>query len=329
MLRGPAHRLSRPDGRPSRSRAATAVSGWSANSPSTPASRKATHSARPSPRSASVRAATQVRGQEGVLVAEGEGVHGEPRGVRVVDERAGRRRASRRRCGGSRGSCGRRRRRRSPRSRRGSRGATRCGASSSTRCTSGTGSSDRSSRRLAASKDWTNTGAPGWSRPAPRSASTSAGSSGMPAVGEVSGTLRLGVDTDRAAEFGGTAAPEGRGSRRRSAPVEPVEAGVRRPERRQPLDHAQGAQLGEREVVDEPAGARCPVDDAGGAPVGELGAARDVGGRPQLRLVPRDQDAVGGRDEVGFEVVGAQSGRPARRRRACARGGVPMRRGGR
>jgi hypothetical protein len=129
-----------------------------------------------------------------------------------------------------------------------------------------------------------------------------------PAVGEVSGTLRLGVDTDRATELRGQPRPQsedlGKGRHR----VVPVEAGVRRSERREPLDHAQGAELGEREVVDEPPGARRPVDDPAGAPVGELGAGRDVGARPQLRLVPRHQDAVGGRDEVGFEVVGAHPG---------------------
>ena len=74
VLRGPAHRLNQGDETGARSlsgasapespglvplnrvvrpRAATAVSGWSANSPSTPASRNATHSATPSPRSAS------------------------------------------------------------------------------------------------------------------------------------------------------------------------------------------------------------------------------------------------------------------------------------
>ena len=50
----------------------------------------------------------------------------------------------------------------------------------------------------------------------------------------------------------------------------PVEGGRALPELRQPLTRAQRRQLGPVEVLGEPAGELLPVDDLGGASVGEL-----------------------------------------------------------
>jgi hypothetical protein len=87
-----------------------------------------------------------------------------------------------------------------------------------------------------------------------------------------------------------------------------VEGCVLRAQRGQPLDDAQRAQLGEGEVVDEPSGPWSALHGSRGPAVGELRAARDVRRARELRVVPGHQHAVGGRDEVGFEVVGAEPG---------------------
>jgi hypothetical protein len=73
-----------------------------------------------------------------------------------------------------------------------------------------------------------------------------------------------------------------------------VEARVRGPQCRMPLDRSEGPELGEGEVVDKPAGARATVDLAGGVAVSKLRVRRDVGGRAQLGFVPGDQHAVRG-----------------------------------
>ena len=72
-----------------------------------------------------------------------------------------------------------------------------------------------------------------------------------------------------------------------------------------PLDRAQGAQLGQGEVLGEPAGAQPSGDVLGGAQVRELRPRGDVGRRRQLVLVPDDQDAVLADDDVGLDQVGA------------------------
>ena len=89
----------------------------------------------------------------------------------------------------------------------------------------------------------------------------------------------------------------------------------------EPLDGAQRLELGEREVLGEPAGHGDAVDRLGRPAVGELRAGRDVGRAADLVLVPGDEHAVLGRDEVGLDVVGAHARSPARRTRACARAG--------
>jgi hypothetical protein len=69
---------------------------------------------------------------------------------------------------------------------------------------------------------------------------------------------------------------------------------------------AQGAQLGQGEVVGEPAGGADAVDHLGGLAVGELGVAGHVGGRGDVRLVSRHELVVLGGDQVRLDVVGAQ-----------------------
>jgi hypothetical protein len=83
----------------------------------------------------------------------------------------------------------------------------------------------------------------------------------------------------------------------------------------QPFLRAQGLDLGEREVLGEPAGHRLAVDGLGGLAVRKLHG--DVGGPADLVLVTRDQDAVLGRHQIGLDEV-----RPHLRRQPVRRQGV-------
>ena len=94
-----------------------------------------------------------------------------------------------------------------------------------------------------------------------------------------------------------------------------VEARVGGAQRGQSLAGAQRLQLGEREVLGEPAGDRHAVDRLRGLARCELGTIDHVGGGFAHRavgiedrdrvLVPRDEHAVLGDHEVGLDVVGA------------------------
>ena len=64
-------------------------------------------------------------------------------------------------------------------------------------------------------------------------------------------------------------------------------------------------QLGEGEVLGEPAGQRHAVDGLGRLAAGELGVVGDVGGGRDVVLVPADQVAVLGGDEVLLDDVRA------------------------
>ena len=87
--------------------------------------------------------------------------------------------------------------------------------------------------------------------------------------------------------------------------VEAVVRGVARPHLRQPLLGAEGLELGQREVLGEPAGDLVAVDGLGRPAVEELGVVGDVGGAADLVLVAGDEHAVLGGDQVGLDVVGA------------------------
>ena len=102
-----------------------------------------------------------------------------------------------------------------------------------------------------------------------------------------------------------------------------------RPHAREPLHGAQGAQLGEREVLGEPARHRDAVDHLGRASVGELGVRGDVGRAADLVLVPGDEHAVLGRDEVGLDEVGARQDRLLVRRQRVLGAVADWRPGGR
>ncbi|CUR59688.1 hypothetical protein NOCA1190040 [metagenome] len=77
---------------------------------------------------------------------------------------------------------------------------------------------------------------------------------------------------------------------------------------RQALLRTQRLELGQGEVLDEPAGDRAAVDLLGGAASGELRVGRDVRGAADLRLVPRHEDAVAGHHQVGLDEVRALAG---------------------
>src|SRR5690606_39423767 len=86
-----------------------------------------------------------------------------------------------------------------------------------------------------------------------------------------------------------------------------VVQGVVRTVVRDAFDGAQPLQLGEREVLGEPAGDGHAVQGLGGAPAGELGVVGDVRRAADLRFVAADQMAVPGGDQVaGLDDVSAQ-----------------------
>jgi len=88
--------------------------------------------------------------------------------------------------------------------------------------------------------------------------------------------------------------------------VEPVERRVGRTHVRQPFHGAQCLELGEREVLGEPrVGSHDAVDRLRRPTTGELGMLPDVRRASDVVLVPRDQLAVLGGDEVRLDEVGA------------------------
>src|SRR4051812_12253961 len=76
--------------------------------------------------------------------------------------------------------------------------------------------------------------------------------------------------------------------------------------KRQPFLGSQCFDLGEREILGKPAGLGHPVDRLGRLAVGEFGMSGDVGCVGNVRLVPGNQYAVFGRDEIRLDVIGAE-----------------------
>ena len=105
---------------------------------------------------------------------------------------------------------------------------------------------------------------------------------------------------------------------------EPVERRVLRAHERQTLLRPQGLELGQREILGEPA---CGEDHAVDRP-GRLDGPRTRDDRPRLSvvsrvgLVPDDQLAVLGGHQVGLDVVRPHLDRQLVAR-SCARGGTP------
>ena len=93
--------------------------------------------------------------------------------------------------------------------------------------------------------------------------------------------LELEVDADGAAKLGGQPRAQGEDLVEGRDGVAAVVGGVGGPQVGHALDGTQGAQLRERQVLDEPA--------VGPAQVGELGVGGDVGRRGELGVVAGDE----------------------------------------
>ena len=163
----------------------------------------------------------------------------------------------------------------------------------------------RSSRSTAGSKDCSITGPCAPVASSRRSSSATSSAIGSPCWVDQSGVLELGQHADRPVVGGARAHQRDDLAEREDAEV-PVVGGVQRPQLGHPLDRAQRAQLGEREVLGEPAGADLVVHLLGGPAVGELGAAGDVGGQGELVLVADDEDAVPADHHVRLDQFGAE-----------------------
>ena len=179
----------------------------------------------------------------------------------------------------------------------------------STSCTRGRLVSLFSWRRLAVSNDWMNTLDRGVSSRCFFSVLTEPPLERKADALEVGRVLGLGIDPDRPVQLLALPGDQVEHLVQRGHLEPPVVAGVLRPDSRHPLLGAQGLELGEGEVLGEPAGDGDAVDGLGGAARGELGVVGDVGRRADLVLVPGDQHAVLGGDQVRLDVVGAHPDR--------------------
>lgn len=121
----------------------------------------------------------------------------------------------------------------------------------------------------------------------------------------VGGVLELEHHPDRTAPARGLRADHRQHLVERGHALDPVVRRAGRTRGRHPLAGGEGLELGQREVLDEPALLCDPVDDEPAAQVGEPGVLCDVGGGAELEVVPGDQHAVPGRDEVELDVVDA------------------------
>ena len=96
-----------------------------------------------------------------------------------------------------------------------------------------------------------------------------------------------------------------------------IELHIRRADRRDAFTRTQRLQLGQREILHEPARDRLPVDGFGGLARRELGAVGHIGrglleaavGREDGDgvLMPRHQHAIARDDQVGLDEVGARA----------------------
>ncbi len=132
---------------------------------------------------------------------------------------------------------------------------------------------------------------------------------GEPDPVEVRRVLGLGVDPHGSARAGAGVPGQVEHLVERGHGVLAVVGGVAGAHAGDALDRAQGLELRKGEVLGEPTRERNPVHGPGGPPVGELGPGCDVGGATDLVLVPGDQDAVCGGDQVGLDVVRAPQDR--------------------
>jgi hypothetical protein len=84
-----------------------------------------------------------------------------------------------------------------------------------------------------------------------------------------------------------------------------VKGAILWPQFRQAFPRAQGLDLREGEIFREPTRHGFAVDDLSAAPRRELRMLRNVGGAPDLVLVPRNEHAVASHDQIGLDVIGA------------------------
>jgi len=120
--------------------------------------------------------------------------------------------------------------------------------------------------------------------------------------------LDLGDDADLAPQLGGEPLAQLQHLLEGRHLVGAVVGGVALAQLRDALHGAQGLELGEGEILGEPAGEGDAVDRLGGPPVRELRVVGHVGGPGDLRLVPVDEHAVGGHHQVGLDHVRAHPG---------------------
>jgi hypothetical protein len=98
-----------------------------------------------------------------------------------------------------------------------------------------------------------------------------------------------------------------------------VPPGVVRPPLGQPLDGPQRLQLGQCEVLAEPAAHVAAIEPLDRVPVRELRPHRDVGRVADLGLVAQHRDTVGGHHQVGLDRLGAERDREPVRRQGVLR----------
>ena len=140
----------------------------------------------------------------------------------------------------------------------------------STSWTSGRSVRSRSQRRLAVSKDWSTTPESRRSRPWSRSEARTASSSGSPIEARYDDDFELDVQPDRAVPAPGLLGQQHE-QLVEGGDLEPaVPAGVARPPLGQPLDGPERLQLGQREVLAEPAAHLAAAELLDRAPVREL-----------------------------------------------------------
>ena len=125
---------------------------------------------------------------------------------------------------------------------------------------------------------------------------------------EVGGVLDLGDDADLAAVPGREALPQLEHLLEGGHLVPAVVGRGLGADLRQALLGAQGLELGEGEVLGEPAGEGHAVDDLGGPAVRELGSLGDVRGAVDQVLVADHEHAVLGGDQVRLDHIRALGG---------------------
>ena len=131
----------------------------------------------------------------------------------------------------------------------------------------------------------------------------------QPDRGKVGRALRLGIDADLPTDPCRLTAHEVDDLLQRRHRLATLVPPVQRTQGREPLSRPQRAQLGQGEVLAEPAADTRAVDRLGGAPVRKLQPLRHIGRTAEFVLVAGHQHTVRGDDEIRLDVVGAERDR--------------------